>query len=129
MRSGLELRRAEESNDPDTIELGLYHRKANDGEHHAPIGMSVMFDGRTGPVRFEPSEISEVPDLAARTTLSSRLRTLLRKGASDARELAEETDSTIDTVLRTLKRMPDVQRVNDGGTGRGQVAVWGLSNG
>jgi hypothetical protein len=133
MRSGLELRRAEEGADPDDIELGLYHRKANDGEHHKPIGMSVLFDGRSGPIGFIKSDIRDTPDLAARTTLSSRLREMLRDGERDTADLADELDASPDTVSKTLRRMPDVVRVSDddvrvsGRGGRGKVVRWGLS--
>lgn len=129
MRSGLELRRAETDGDPDSIELGLYHRKANDGEHHKPVGMSVLFDGRAGAIRFIESNVLDTPDLAARTTLSGRLRDLLRRGSWNAEDLAERTESSPDTVLRTLKRMPDVQRLTDGPVGRGQKVEWGLASG
>lgn len=127
MRSGLELRRAEEGTDPDNIELGLYHRKANDGEHHRPIGMSVLFDGRKGAVAFIPNDVNETPDLAARTPLSSRLRALLKSGARDTVELADLTEMPIDSVSRTLRRMSGIVRVSDGG-GRGQSARWGIAD-
>lgn len=127
MRSGLELRRAEEGTDPDNIELGMYHRKANDGEHHRPIGMSVLFDGRKGAVAFIPNDVNETPDLAARTSLSSRLRALLKSGARDTVELADLTETPIDSVSRTLRRMSGIVRVSDGG-GRGQSARWGIAD-
>ena len=133
MRSGLELRRAEEGADPDDIDLGLYHRKANDGEHHKPIGVNVLFDGRAGPIGFIKSDIRDIPDLAARTTLSSRLRELLRGGEMDTNELAEETEESADTIRKTLRRMQDVVPVSDnvvpvsGRGGRGKVQRWGLA--
>lgn len=126
MRSGLELRRAEEGADPESMELGLYHRKANDGEHHKPIGMRVLFDGRRGAIGFWESTLEDSPDLAARTSLSSRLRTMLRKGSRDSVELAEELDAPVDTVTKTLRRMSDIVKVSEGG-GRGNPAVWGLA--
>lgn len=125
MRSGLELRRADEA-PTDEIKLGLYHRKANDGEHHKPIGIDVMFDGRVGAISFVESDINDAPDLAARTSLSSRLRALLRKGAAETTDLAVELEMPADTITRTLRRMPDVVRVSDGG-GRGRPASWGLA--
>lgn len=140
MRSGLELRRAEDSGpDSDAFDIGLYHRKANDGEHHKPIGMRVSFDGRRGAIGFDESSVHDVPDLAARTSLSSRLRELLRDGARNTAELADALDASADTVSKTLKRMPDViqnpdsVRVSDddvrvsGRGGRGKAVTWGLA--
>ncbi len=128
MRSGLELRRAEEGPDPDSMDLGLYHRKANDGEHHKPIGLSVLFDGRRGGIRYLESDVNDVEELAARTSVSSRLRALLRKKrvALSTSDLSVELEIPLDTVGRTLRRMQDVQQVGDGG-GRGNAATWGLS--
>jgi len=129
MRSGIEVRRAEEGAKADDIELGLFHRKANDDELHKPIGVSVLFDGRRGPIEFVESDINDTPDLAARTTISSRLRAILRKAREPLTtdELSEQTDVPMDTVSRTLKRMPDVQQVSEGG-GRGHPATWGLAS-
>lgn len=128
MRSGIEVRRAEDASDPDDIELGLFHRKANDGVHHKPIAMSVMFDGALGPIGFHQSDISETPDLAARTTISSRLRALLRKAHEPVStvDMAAEIDVPADTVSRTLRRMSDVVQVEQGG-GYNKSATWGLA--
>jgi hypothetical protein len=125
MRSGLELRRAEESSRQDEIRVGLFHRKANDGEHHAPIGMDVMFDGPLGAIEFVESDVFEAPDLAARTPLSTQLRRLLRKGEATIADLADECDATEETIGRTLRRMSDVVRLSEGA--RGRPASWGLS--
>lgn len=127
MRSGIELRRSDEGPGGDCFELGMYHRKANDGEHHKPIGLRVIFDGSRGPIAFEPSSIDEVPDLAARTSLSSRLRGLLQQGARDTADIADELDVPVDTVSKTLRRMPDTVRLSEGG-GRGKSARWGLAD-
>lgn len=126
MRSGLELRRAEEGPTGDSIDLGMFHRKANDGEHHRPIGLRVTFDGRGGAIAFDEADVNDVPDLAARTSLSSRLRSMLRKGQMDTSSLAAELDVTSDTISKTLKRMPDVVQTEAGG-GKNKPAIWGLS--
>lgn len=126
MRSGIEMRRSEDGAVGDSFELGMFHRKANDGEHHKPMGVNVMFDGRSGPIAFWESDVNDTPDLAARTTLSSRLRTILRKGQACTSDLAEQLDTPPDTVSRTLKRMPDVKQLSSG-QGRGNSASWGLA--
>lgn len=125
MRSGLELRRAEEGSNPDNMELGLYHRKANDGEHHKPIGISVMFDGRAGQIAFWDANVLDSPDLAARTSISTRVRALLRRGAMSTADLSVELDVPIDTVSKTLRRMEDAVQTDAGG-GRNNPAIWGI---
>lgn len=125
MRSGLELRRAEEDSNQDEIRLGLYHRKANDGEHHKPIGLDVMFDGRAGAIAFVEGDVHDSPDLAARTPLSARLRRLLGAGEMSTDDLAVELEESSDKIGRTLRRMSDVRRTDGGG--RGSKALWGLA--
>jgi len=126
MRSGIEVRRAEDEPDGDVMHLGLYHWKANDGEHHKPIALRVGFDGPRGAIAFDQSDIQEVPDLAARTSLSVRIRAALVRGALDTKSLADELDEQENAVRTTLGRMSGVVRLNPGG-GRGRTATWGLS--
>jgi hypothetical protein len=126
MRSGIEVRRAEDEPEPDIMHLGLYHWKANDGEHHRPIALRVGFDGKRGPIAFDQADMQDVPDLAARTSLSMRIRAALSHGAKDTRVLADELDEGENAVRTTLGRMQDVIRLEAGG-GRGKPARWGLS--
>lgn len=125
MRSGIEVRRAEDDPEPDVMHLGLYHWKANDGEHHKPIALRVSFEGRRGAIDVRAADIQEVPDLAARTSISSRLYELLRRGQCDTKTLASELEESEATVARTLRRMTSVIQIEAGG-GRGKAAIWGL---
>lgn len=126
MRSGIEVRRAEDQPNADVVDLGLYHRKANDGQHQRPIGLQASFDGPNGGILFSRGDLSEVPDLAARTPLSSRIRNMLRNGSQSTRDLAEELDAKEEVIRVTLGRMAGVSRLESGG-GRGKSSVWGLS--
>lgn len=128
MRSGVEVRRSEEGIGQGVVEVGLYHRKANDGEHHQPIGLRAEFQGEPhrGPIVWRKQDIHEVADLSVRTSLSSRIRALLKQGAMDTRTLADELDTKESTLRVTLGRMPDVIQLNHGG-GRGQSTTWGLA--
>lgn len=124
IRSGFEVRRSEQDEFDADASIGVYHWKSNDGAHVKPFGLKVSFDGRQGPIRFSRQDIGTVPDLAIRTSLASRLRQLLAGGESTIIELAEETGADTKVVDKTLRRMPDVQRLDHGG--RGQPATWGL---
>jgi hypothetical protein len=125
MRSGWEIRRAEES-PPHTVDIGVYHRKSNDGEHEKPFGISIGFDGNAGPIRFTRGDLADNPDLIGRTPIKTRIRAALRAGALDTRELATATGESEGTVRKTLGRMADVVEVSGGG-GRGNVGRWGLA--
>jgi hypothetical protein len=127
MRSGIEVRRSEDDDDPNVISMGIYHQKSNDpgrGGKRKPFGLALMFDDDGREAAFEMAEIRDIPDLAERTPLSQRLRQLLSHGAMTKADLAEETGANPDTIAKTLRRMPDVIRVDRGG--QGSAASWGL---
>ena len=119
MRSGIEVSRSEESTTDNLIDLGVYHRKSNDGRHAKPFGLSVIF-GDDESILFDDTEISEVPDLAQRAPLVQRIRDRLRHGAQAPDELADELGRTPADVIRALNRMSGVVELGRGGK-------WGLS--
>ncbi len=127
MRSGFEVRRSEENSSDSVIDLGIYHWKSNDDRHVKPFGLSVIFDTASRGVLFEPSAIDDVPDLAARTPLSQRIRNMLRKGAMSTRNLSDELEVPENVIRTTLGRMEGTMRLEEGG-GRGKSTVWGLSS-
>lgn len=128
MRSGVEVKRSQEGTSDTVIDLGLFHRKSNDGRHARPIGVTVLFDqGDNGKdIVFEPTDIEDVPDLAARSPLQLRIREMLKKGALDTTEILERMpDVTPETLRKTIDRMSDVIPIHQGG-GRGNPTTWGL---
>lgn len=127
MRSGIEVRRAKDDQVAGEIDVGIYHRKTNDGWHHKPIALKVAFDGLTGPVCFDPQQMTDVPDLATGTPLSSRIRQILKTGAMNVTDIAMELDEKPDVVRSTLHRMKDTIRLQGGG-GKGNSSEWGLTD-
>lgn len=126
IRSGFEVRRStQESLLNDIVDVGIFHWKSNDGSHIPPFGLRFVFEPNRGAIRVRTRDLHEVPDLAMRTSLSSRLRNALKAGAATVADLAEQLEANPDTVKRTLNRMPDVTRLEEGG-GRGNVTTWGL---
>jgi hypothetical protein len=127
MRSGIEIRRGEDSPSENLIDLGVFHRKSNDERHYLPFGLNVLFDeGRGRGILFARANIADVPDLAARTGMSLRLYEILKRGHASVEELADELDAKEDSVYRTLKKMKSVTQIEPGG-GRGRPSVWGLA--
>lgn len=128
MRSGWEVRKAEES-PPDTLDLGIYHRKTNDVLRERPFGVRVQFDGADGPIRFSRGELSDSPDLIGRTSLSTRIHAALRRGALDTNELAEAVGVSEGTVRSAVRRLSDVIQIApaSGGGTTAKPAVWGLA--
>lgn len=127
MRSGIEITRSEEAVADNVIDIGIYHRKSNDGRHARPMGASVIF-GDDNSIIFEDTELNDVPDLAARAPLAQRIRALLKRGAMSTTDIADELDAKQDTVKRTLGRMEGVVSLDaHRGGGRGNAASWGLA--
>jgi hypothetical protein len=125
LRSGIELRASEDSGGRDVVDLGVFHQKSNDDRLVKPFGLSVIFQTGGEGILFERTDIQDVPDLAARTNLSSRIRALLRQGARDTNDLAEELGVRPDQVREAAQRTPGLVKVQEGG-GRGNPTVWGL---
>ena len=110
--------------------VGLFHRKVNRGRLvRKPLTIGVCW--QQDALRFVPATLTEDSDVAAHAPLSVQLREALRRGSSTTGELAEllglGTDSDAHRLTNTLRRMPDVTRLDDQGPGRGQMATWGLS--
>ena len=59
MRSGIEVRRSSEQPSDRVVDLGIYHRKSNDGLHVRPFGLSAIFDGPHGGIQFVPSNLAD----------------------------------------------------------------------
>jgi hypothetical protein len=126
MRSGWEMRRAQDQPVPGTLDLGLYHRKVNDGQRQKPIGLEVEFTAEDEIV-YRKTALVDTPELAARLGLSERLYAALKSGAKKTSELAVLAEAKEASVAKTLKRMPNVVRLNPHETGQGKQALWGLS--
>lgn len=125
MRSGIEVRKAREQPRGGVMELGVFHRKSNDDELLRPFGLEVHFDGRDGPVEVRKGSIEDIPDLAARTSISSRITAALRRGEMDTPTIAGEIGEDVPTTRKTLERMDNITQIRAGG-GRGHAATWGL---
>lgn len=94
---------AEVSPDNESITVGLFDRKANLRGKYAPLGLRVTFaDGRTS---FDRVDLQDVPDLAARLSLSQRIRASLRAGSMTRETLvAEFGDENPESLRRLLNR-------------------------
>jgi hypothetical protein len=125
-RSEWELRAAEDI-DPDTLAVGLYHRKANRGRRRPPFGL--RFEFTDGGIRLRAQDLADHGDLLARTSMSYRIQDALRSGTGPTtEELAAQLDAPADSVGRALRRLKADGKVIllDGAGGRGHRARWGL---
>src|SRR3990167_3974205 len=122
-RSCWEIRRSNEE-EMDRLTVGLFHDKSNEDRLHGARAITFGFEVEDR-ITMTTSEIADSPDLAASSSLASRIRSALRSGAKTLRDLAEELEAkpkSLDTVLR---RMRDVMQI-DRAEGRGGRSTWGL---
>jgi hypothetical protein len=124
-RSVWELRRSDDVGRADAMNVALYHRKVNDGPKLPPMGFEIVFDDRKREIRFGSLDVAADSGLAAHASLPYRVRAALRKGAMKTDQLSQFLDVPEKSLLVTIGRMPDVQKMG-GGLGRGNVATWGL---
>ena len=120
MRQGWEVRKSEDSS-WSVLDVGLFHRKSNDGARLSDIALSIRFDGINGPIAVSTERLVDIQELADYQRLSTRLREVLKRGARTLAELQEVLDKPVDDIERSLKQMPDAMKVDDG-----RVWKWGL---
>lgn len=109
-RSLFELKKYQEPGE-DTIELGLYHVKHNEGRLIKPFGIRVEFDyeGKIlQSVRFLATDIQEIPELIKGLSLKARIIGLLKSGekmeVKEIAEIVEEEQSKVRARLNENKK-------------------------
>lgn len=101
------------------VNVGLFHRKANNSRLHAPIGLSVTFDERL--IRIEGASIQ--PEWAGEVSLSKRITERLISGARSVKQLATELEAKPDIVRARLNQMRETTQLGKSEDGSG---LWGL---
>lgn len=116
-RSVIEIRKHQDVGD-DTIQVGMFHRKANDDKLQRPLGVEIQFLPEITLIK--KIDVRDTP-LAEHLPLGDRLEALLRDGAQHYDELARRTGAKKETVRTTLRRREGKRRVVHFGDGK-----WGL---
>jgi hypothetical protein len=85
-----------------TLDVGLYNRKANDGPLQPAVGLRFEFSElRT---HITATDLHDVPELANQVPLKDRMSHALAGGAMTYAELAEHLDESVDSVSRIARR-------------------------
>lgn len=112
------------------MDVAIFNRKANDDDHgQEPIGLSLEFTPKGGPIYLTDCRIEDVDGLADHLPLGKRLLILLRDGPMGTNDLAERTNSNPDTVRKTLQRQDDVEPCGELRGGRGKQQMWRIAGG
>ena len=117
-RSIWELCKAETLGE-DGIDLALFHRWSNLTKHFPAIGMRFNFNEHHTTVE---SQAVSVSDFAGKISTQQAILSELKRGALSAKELAERTGATENTVKVNLTRLKKKGRVSNPEEG-----MWGLT--
>ena len=120
----MEIKRQQDAGQ-DTMNLGLYHRKINDGRLEKPLGISVSFNEDT--IRFGSQSIVDVPELASRLPAWQVIERYLREsGPASVEEIAAGTDRKANTIHKAFSDRKElfVEIQNLDGTQK----LWGIVN-
>ena len=104
------LRRHQEAEDNE-MDIGLFHKKANEDSLTAPMGFQLTFHDDQTHVRIK-SDISDVPEFLESLSCRARIRQMLKTmsvGSID--EIAEELELKKDTVRKTIGRMEEKKMI------------------
>ena len=129
-RSAYEVKRAQETGGTD-IQVGIYHRYANNGRLTPPLGLTFSFagqdpDGDPESVTVARQRVIEVPELAQGLSLRERMKASLRDGKKLVKALAEELGAPETVVRATLNRYKGTTFVALPGPTQGDT-LWGIS--
>lgn len=102
-RSVWHLKQADASADESAITVGCFHKKANLGRLHRPLGFELRFDDQGG-IRVRRVDLAGVEGLAAQLPLRMRIQHVLKAGTRTIAELASELEANEDSVKRTVNR-------------------------
>jgi hypothetical protein len=104
---------SEGSREDNQLQIGLFHRKSNLGRLRPPTGFTISFnEDRT---IFRRSNPADNQDLAGQLSVRQRMAHLLRTGAMDPKQIAEEIGAEAETVRRESRRQKGLFTVLDGG--------------
>jgi hypothetical protein len=104
---------SEPSDDAATLTIGLFNRKCNLGPLRHPVGFRIEF-GETRTT-FTRTDVRDCPEMAQSMTVRQRMASVLRRGATEPKSLADEIDAKAETVTRIARKHKAQFVVLDGG--------------
>ena len=85
----------------------------NQDRRRPPVGFNVTFTKDRAV--FSRVDVAETAELASRLSIKQRMAALLRKGSWTAEQIADELDTKIDTVQKTVRRNKNMFGILPGG--------------
>lgn len=102
-RATFYVRRANDTGDQARLTVGCYHRKANTGPLRPAVGFVFAFQAnRIGVTCADIATAAD--DLAVRLPIWQRIRAAVAQQPRTIPELADELDTKLDTIIKTVNR-------------------------
>ena len=92
----------DQDEDEDSLTVGLYHRKTNSGRLRTPIGLNLSFKKDSLTIKRDDNSLHDKPETAKNISLKQRLIKVLSGGEQTTGYLAEELDTTENTITTKL---------------------------
>jgi hypothetical protein len=103
----------------DTLQIGLFHKKSNLGRLRQPVGYGIRFEDDC--TLFRRTDVADSPDLAAQLTVRQRMGHMLKRGPRTYEQIAEETESTVETISRYARRYREFLIIDGGKVGLAEI--------
>ncbi len=124
-RNAWAIRRTDDDDTPGRLTFALYHHKASFDRKRPPLAFEVTFD-RPGHSTIRKLDLTDTPDLLARTSLPYQIRRTLEKGEATTAALAAALGAKEDHCRQALNRMHRKGRVHKLDR-PGKSTTWGLA--
>lgn len=112
-RSTWFVKKSDEAQRKHSVQIGLYHRKANLGPIQQPLGFDFSF-GRD-QTTVSRVDMTEIPELADNMTVRQRMETELSDGSMTLEKLSYAIDAGKETIRKTIRRNPNNFILLEGG--------------
>lgn len=89
------------------MRMGIFHTKANDTRKHRPIGLQIDFigdDDYTDEIVISKQGIEDMPELEEGLSIKLRIIGVLKHGAREVKDIAEDLELPEPTIRTTLNR-------------------------
>lgn len=104
------------------IDVGLFHTKMNDDEFSKPLGFHFHFENDA--IKVTKQSVETIKEILDEMNLSEKILACLKRGAMNAKEIAEETGTKEPIVRSTCDRMEKknmIVKIKQNG-----IISWGL---
>ncbi len=103
-RNAWAIRRTDDDEASGRLTFALYHHKASFDRKRPPVGFQVCFE-RPGLATVRRLDLTDAPDLLARTSLPYQIRRTLEAGEADTPTVSKAIGADPEICRRTLNRM------------------------